>query len=79
MGIRLERSPLHSCACAVAGGGDPRRGLRWQGELELAHEQLLIGVELGVAAENQCPPICRREVYVEHLDRRQFVEHGSSG
>ena len=78
-GVRIERSPLHPCACEVAGSGDPWQGLRWQGKLELAHEQLLIGIELGVAAENQGTPIGGWEVNIKHLDRCQFVEHCPRG
>jgi hypothetical protein len=79
MRIHIKRSPLHSCAGEVAGGSDPWRGLRRQGQVKLAHQKPLIRVELSVAAENQGTPVGRWEVNVQHLDRCQFIEHGAWG
>src|SRR5262245_65429783 len=58
----------------LASGGDARRRLRGQGEAELVYEQLLIGIELGVAAQNQDTAVGGREVDVEHLHACQLVE-----
>ena len=62
------------CAGELASGSDARRGLRGQGEAELVYEQLLIGIELGVAAQNQDTAVGGREVDVEHLHGCQLVE-----
>jgi hypothetical protein len=61
----------------VAGGGDPGRGLRGQLEGELGDEQLLVGVELCVAGEDEGSTVGRGEVDVEHLDGCELVEHGA--
>ena len=59
------------------GGGDPGRGLRGQIEVELTHEQLLIGAQFGVAGQDQGAPVRGREADVQHLDRGERVEHGT--
>jgi hypothetical protein len=41
----------------------------------LLHEELLVGIQFGVAAEDQCAAIGGREVDVEHLDGGELVEH----
>ena len=56
--------------------GDPRRGLRRQGEIELPRQNLLVGVEFGGAAQDQRAAIRRRKVNVEHLNGGELVEHG---
>jgi hypothetical protein len=78
-GLRIKRSPLHLMRWRGAGGGDPWRGLRWQRELELVHDELLIAGELGAATEDQGAAVGRGEVNVEHLDRRELVEHRPRG
>jgi hypothetical protein len=60
-----------------ARGGDPWRGLGWQFKVELADEELLIGVQLGVAAEDQSSPLGGWEVDIEHLDSGKLVEYRS--
>src|SRR6516165_2872993 len=77
MGV-FEKSSLQS---GDSGGNDlscrsdPWRWLRRQVEIELAGQDLLVGVELGVAAQDQRSTVCGREVNVEHLDRGELVEH----
>ena len=39
-------------------------------------QKLLVGVQLSVAAQDQCAAIGGREVDVEHLDGGELVEHG---
>jgi hypothetical protein len=56
--------------------GDARGRLGRQIELELLHEEFLISVQFGVAAQNQRAAIGGREVHVEHLDGSKLVEHG---
>src|SRR6202007_2868461 len=51
-----RKSPLQSRDLRASGplrGRDARRWLRRQIELELLEQQLLVGMELGVAAEDQ--------------------------
>src|SRR6266849_9257215 len=57
-------------------GGDARRRLGRQIELELGHQELLFGVEFSVAAQDQHAAIGGREVDVEHLDGGELVEYG---
>jgi hypothetical protein len=61
----------------LARGGDPWRGLGWQFKVELADEELLIGVQLGVATEDQSSPLGGWEVDIEHLDGGKLVEYRS--
>ena len=56
--------------------GDARWGLGRQIKLELLDQKLLVGVQFGVAAEDQGAAIGGREVDVEHLDGGELVEHG---
>jgi len=63
----------------LAGRGYSRWWLRRQGEGESFQEQSLIGVGLGVAAQDQGAAIGSREVNIEHVDASEFVEHGSRG
>ena len=80
-GLRVERSPLHPEAGAgdVAGCGNARRRLGRQRQAEPIEENPLVGIGLGVAAEDQRAPVGGREVDVEHLDGGQLVERGSRG
>src|SRR5262249_53525959 len=75
-GFWAKRSLLHFAMCAgeLASGGDARRRLRGQGEAGLGYEQLFIGIELGVAGQNQDTAVGGREVDVEHLHACQLVE-----
>ena len=66
-------------ACGLAGGRDPWRGLRGQKEVELPDEELLVGVQLGVAAEDQRAVVGGGKVNVKHLDGGELVEHGPGG
>ena len=61
----------------MASCGDPRSRLDGEVEVELLHEELLIGIEFGVAAEDQRAPVRCGEVDIEHLDSSKFVEDGS--
>jgi len=38
----------------------------------------VIGVGLGVTAQDQSPSIGGGKLYVEHLDGSKFIEHGAS-
>jgi hypothetical protein len=58
---------------------DARGWLCWQVELELLHQELLVGVEFSVAAQDQRTAVCGREVDIEHLDGGELVEHGPRG
>ena len=49
----------------------------WKVKVELAGEELLIGGQLGVAAEDQSSPLRGWEVDIEHLDGGKFVEYRS--
>ena len=40
-------------------------------------QNLEVGVQLGVTAEDQHAPVSCREVYIEHLNAGELVEHGS--
>src|SRR5258707_1574366 len=78
-----RKSPLHllghrTCR-RLRRRGDARRRLGRQIELELLHQQLLFGVEFGVAAQDQRAAIGGREVDVEHLDSGELVEHSPRG
>src|SRR6516225_1404879 len=77
---RPQKSPLQG-GCGglddLASCGDPRSRLDGQIEVELLHEELLIGIELRVAAEDQRAPVRCGEVDIEHLDSSEFVEDGS--
>src|SRR5215468_11732265 len=64
---------LNDLACC----GDPRSRLDGQVEVELLHEELLIGIEFRIAAEDQLAPVCCGEVDIEHLDSSELVEDGS--
>ena len=52
----------------VAGGGDPWRGLRGKLEVELPEQELVVGVEFGMAAEHERAAIGGGKVNIEHLD-----------
>jgi hypothetical protein len=45
----------------------------------MLHEKFLVGVQFGVAAQDERTTIGGWEVDVEHLDGGQFVEHGPRG
>src|ERR1700686_2328959 len=71
------RSPLHWGGCgAIERCGDAWWWLRRQFEVELLEQDLLFGVELGIAAQDQGAAIGCREVHVEHLHGSELVEHG---
>src|SRR6266849_11184645 len=73
-----RKSPLQNWDSGASGplrGRDARRWLRRQIELELLEQQLLVGIELSIAAEDQHASVGCREVHVEHLRRGHLVEH----
>src|SRR5450631_1644749 len=73
-----RKSPLQSWDLGASGplrGLDAWRWLRRQIELELLEQQLLVGIEFGIAAEDQRASVGCREVDVEHLYRSHLVEH----
>jgi hypothetical protein len=72
-GIKAGRSKVSTTwRVAVAGGrnwsGDSRRGLGRQGEAEAPEKEFLVGVWLGVSAQDQGSAVGGWEVDVEHLD-----------
>src|SRR5450755_2037015 len=65
-----RKSPLQSWDLGASGplrGRDAWRWLRRQIEFELLEQQLLVGIELSIAAEDQRASVGCREVHVEHL------------
>jgi hypothetical protein len=54
------------------------RGGGWEGRLNLSclTRIFLVGIEFGVAAEDQGAAIGRGKMVVEHLDGGELVEHG---
>src|SRR5262249_45211040 len=76
----IQRSPLRRPAGtgsdSAAGGCNPGWRLRWQGEVQLPHEHLLLHWQLGVAGQHQRATVGGRETDVEHLDRGHLIEHG---
>jgi hypothetical protein len=76
MGVVGKRSPLHGGlrrARKLAVGSDPWRGLRGQIEVELPDEELPVGVELGVAAEDQRAVVGGRKVNVQLTGSRPAI------
>src|SRR6266446_8589733 len=73
-----RKSPLQNWGLRASRplrGRDARRWLRRQIEIELLEQQLLVGIELSIAAEDQHASVGCREVHVEHLHRGHLVEH----
>ena len=56
--------------------GDAWGRLRRQIEVELVDQELLVGIQLRVAAEDQGAAIGGRKMHVEHLHGGELVEHG---
>lgn len=50
------------------------RGGDWVADRASVAEQLLRGLEFGVAAEDERAAVRRRDVHAEHLHRRHLVE-----
>src|SRR5262249_56130489 len=73
----IQRSPLRRPAGtgsdSAAGGCNPGWRLRWQGEVQLPHEHLLLHWQLGVAGQHQRATVGGRETDVEHLDRAPLI------
>src|SRR6516162_7194272 len=71
-----QKSPLQG-ECGglndLASCGDPWSRLDGQAEVKLLHEELLIGIEFSVAAEDQRAPVRCGELDIEHLDSSEFV------
>ena len=65
----------HELAC----GGYSRGWLRRQGQVESLHEESLVWVGLGVAAQDQGAAIAGREMNIEHLDPGELVQYGTRG
>ena len=61
------------------GGGDFRRCLGRQSEVESLEQQLQFGLGLGVAREDQLAPIGGGHVYIDHLDGGELLEHAARG
>ena len=60
-----RRSPLHRAyRRAIDWCGEARWRLRRQAEVELLNQHLLIGVELGIAREDQRAPVSGWEVHI---------------
>ncbi len=79
MGGRAKKSSLHGVGrrpSDMAGGGGPWWGLRGQLEVELPDQELLVGVEFGMAAEHERAAVGGGEVNVEHLHGGELVQDG---
>ena len=59
--------------------GDSWRGLRRQGEAEALQEEFLVGLGLGIPAQDQRSAVGGWEVDVEHVDGGKLVEHRPRG
>src|SRR5260370_31792603 len=73
-----RKSPLQNWDLGASGalrGRDARRWLRSQIQLELLEQQLLVGIELSIAAQDQHASVRCREVHVEHQHRSHLFEH----
>src|SRR5712691_1437869 len=80
--VASRRSPLHWVgfdASELFRCGDAWRRLGRQVEVELLHQELLVCVQLGIAAQDQCAAIGSGGVDVEYLDGGELVEHGAWG
>src|SRR4051812_1500647 len=77
--VGWPKSPLHFAdwfASKLPWCRDARRWLRRQVEGELLSQELLVGVEIGIAAQDQGGTVGGWEVHVEHLHGGELVEHG---
>src|SRR5215471_18755351 len=82
--VAPRKSPLHLLGHSVARRlgcwrGDARWRLGRQIKFQVLHEKLLVGVQFGVAAQDQRAAVGGWEVDVEHLDGGKLVEHGPRG
>ena len=68
-----ERSALQQVASDGA-GGDARWWLWWQLELELLDQEPEFRLRLGVAGQQQLPPVGRRQMNIDHLDGGKLFE-----
>jgi hypothetical protein len=55
------------------GCSDPRLWLWWQLELELLDQEPEFRLRLGVAGQQQLPPVGRRQMNIDHLDGRDGI------
>ena len=58
------------------GCSDPRWWLRRQLELELLDQEPELWLWLGVAGQQQLPPVGRRQI-IDHLDGGEFLERAA--
>ena len=63
----------------IALRSDARGRLLGKLEPEFFQQEFLIGVGLGVAAQDQGPAVGRGEMNIEHLDGGQLVQDGAGG
>lgn len=60
-------------------GGDFRRRLRGQTELELVDQQLQLGLGLGVAGQHDLAPVGGGQMDVDHLDGGELFQRAARG
>ena len=65
--------------CTTAAGGDARWWLWWQLELELLDQEPEFRLRLGVAGQQQLPPVGRRQMNIDHLDGGELLESAPRG
>jgi hypothetical protein len=61
----------------VESGGDPRWGLWGQFQTQPIEQQLLLGLRLGVTAQDQGAPIGGGQMDIDHLDGGEFLQDGA--
>jgi hypothetical protein len=61
------------------GCGDPRWWLWWQLELELLDQEPEFWLWLGVAGQQERPPVGRRQIDIDHLDGGERLERAPRG
>ena len=61
------------------GGGDPRWRLRGQLQMQAIEQQLLVGLRLGVAAQDQGSSVGGGQMDIDHLDGGEFLQGGARG
>ena len=83
MGIVVKRSALQELSFRFDQKLPARTDARWrlgrEREVELFEQDFLIGLWMGVAAQDQGATVGRREVHIEHLNGGQFVQNRTWG
>ena len=71
----LQRSALQGGLGGRGRCGDFGRRLLGENEFQFSQEQLEVSLRLGIALEHQLAPVGGRNMHVDHLHARKFVEH----